>query len=158
MEVVEPVRYLGRYREMPSMTPGEFEMTNPQRAKGSSRRGLTVQELPRDERCAAAARQFVLAQLGPEIGEAELNGALLVVSELATNAYRHGRGRIEVRLLRRDCSVRIEVVDDGPAGQVHVRDAPGDLTGGWGLRVVEELALDWGAAGTTTQVWAELPL
>ncbi len=133
-------------------------MTNTQGASRSSRTGVTVRALPRDERCAAAARQFVSEQLGSDTSEDVVSSALLVVSELATNAYRHGRGRIEVRLHRHDRSIRIEVVDDGAAGHVHKRDAPGDLTGGWGLHVVEGLAVDWGSEGGTTQVWAELPL
>ncbi len=133
-------------------------MTKTQSASRSPRPGVAVRALPRDGRCAAMARQFVSEELGPDTREDARANALLVVSELSTNAYRHDRGRIEVRLHRRDRSIRIEVVDDGAAGHVQRRDAPGDLTGGWGLHVVEELALDWGSAGGTTHVWAELPL
>ncbi len=120
--------------------------------------GMAVRELPRDERCAAAARRFVAQQLFGEVAGEVLSNAMLVASELATNAYRHGKGRIELRVARTGERIRIEVADDGVGVLVEPRTEPGDVTGGWGLRVVEELASDWGASGTTTNVWAELRL
>jgi anti-sigma regulatory factor (Ser/Thr protein kinase) len=136
---------------------GKADTTKMQSASRSSTREVIVQALPRDDRCAATARKFVFEQLAPEADGPQLSNALLVVSELATNAYRHGEGRIEVRMHRREQSIRIEVVDDG-AGPVHRRETPADVTGGWGLRVVEEIADDWGTSEGTTHVWAELAL
>jgi anti-sigma regulatory factor (Ser/Thr protein kinase) len=132
-------------------------MAKTQSAHPSAVRGTTVRELPREEGCAAAAREFIAQELGATSSGDALSNALLVVSELATNAYRHGRGRIEVRLQRGERSLRIEVVDGGAPGHVHRRESPG-VTGGWGLRLVDELALAWGSTGPTTRVWAELPL
>jgi anti-sigma regulatory factor (Ser/Thr protein kinase) len=119
---------------------------------------MAVRELPRDERCAATARRFVAQQLYGEVGGEALSNAMLVASELATNAYRHGEGRIELRVARTGERIRIEVADNGVGVLVEPRTEPGDHTGGWGLRVVEELASDWGASGGTTNVWAELRL
>lgn len=39
------------------------------------------------------------------------------------------------------------------------RDAPGTRElGGWGLRIVDQLAAEWGVQGSKTHVWAKLPL
>jgi hypothetical protein len=50
------------------------------------------------------------------------------------------------------------VIDDGqhqvPAG----REQASDETGGWGLQIVDQLALQWGVFEGTTHVWADLAL
>ncbi|WP_308120410.1 ATP-binding protein [Streptomyces bambusae] len=82
---------------------------------------------------------------------------LLCVSELATNALRHGvppgRG-FRVRLLRFEDVVRIEVHDSGP-GLSRVR-----LGVGLGLEIVAAVADEWGAVPRSPGkvVWAELGL
>lgn len=82
----------------------------------------------------------------------------LVVSELFTNAIRHGRGPIEVRLRADDARLRIEVRDCG-GGRPALRsvERSGPAMGGWGLRFVDALADAWGAevADGRTTVWLE---
>ena len=39
-----------------------------------------------------------------------------------------------------------------------IREQPADESGGWGLRIVDEVALQWGCFEGTTHVWVELPL
>jgi hypothetical protein len=89
-----------------------------------------------------------------------LGDAMLVASELVTNAVLHsgcsGNETIEVRVDVRSERLRISVRDPGRSGRnAELRaDQP---VGGWGLRVVEQLAERWGserAAGY--QVWAEV--
>ncbi|GAA1500089.1 hypothetical protein GCM10009802_55020 [Streptomyces synnematoformans] len=84
--------------------------------------------------------------------------AVLVVSELVTNAVVHARvppGReILTRCVRQDRGVRIEVHD--ASGVWPVRRVP-DEAGGFGLVVVEALAARWGVAergGVGKAVWA----
>lgn len=84
--------------------------------------------------------------------------ALLVLSELVTNAVRHGRAtverEIETRYSRVADGVRIEVRDW--AEERPVMRVPGD-GGGWGLRLVAELSARWGVderAGAGKSVWA----
>ncbi|MFI1866547.1 ATP-binding protein [Streptomyces jumonjinensis] len=89
------------------------------------------------------------------------DAALLVLSELLTNAVVHGRvaGReIETRCFPARSGLRIEVHDtaDGcPRLTVPEAEAPG----GRGLPLVEALADRWGVAGRQgpgKAVWAEL--
>ncbi|MFJ5232570.1 SpoIIE family protein phosphatase [Kitasatospora sp. NPDC088391] len=82
----------------------------------------------------------------------------LLVSELVTNALRHGRGEIRLRLLR-DKSVVCEVWDDAYA-QPRQRRAQETDEGGRGLQLVSLLAERWGSRRTPKGkiVWFELSL
>jgi serine/threonine-protein kinase RsbW len=81
----------------------------------------------------------------------------LVVSELVHNAFLHGRGDITLHFIRGEDRVRIEVVDEGENAALTIREE-GLARGGYGLRIVDKLALAWGAHEGTTHVWAELPI
>jgi anti-sigma regulatory factor (Ser/Thr protein kinase) len=116
-------------------------------------------ELPPDARAPSRARH-AMAGLDGLLGPAYPDVALLV-SELVTNGVRHADTapeaplRIAVRLA--DDRVRVEVSDQGE-GFDH-GPLPPDPTraGGWGLRLVDEIADAWGvdrAQGTT--VWFEI--
>ncbi|MDT3395851.1 ATP-binding protein [Streptomyces sp. B1866] len=86
--------------------------------------------------------------------------ALLVVSELVTNACLHAGGPEELRVSHAAKVLRLEVVDLGggtPAPRVpHRAGRPG----GHGMFIVQRLCLDWGvvrhADGTGKTVWAEM--
>lgn len=93
------------------------------------------------------------------LGRGELTDVLLVVDELVTNAYVHAGGAIEVRLTREVRGFLVEVLDVEPeCSQVRPRVANG-LPAGYGLRVVDRVAVAWGARqedeGKT--VWALVP-
>lgn len=83
--------------------------------------------------------------------------ALLISSELVTNALRHGEGQIELRVKLLEDRLRIEVVDEGEGGAPAVCEEASDR-GGWGLRIVDQLALGWGVREGATHVWADLAL
>jgi serine/threonine-protein kinase RsbW len=90
------------------------------------------------------------------------DSAVLVLSELCTNAVRHARvppGRqIETRFLRTDAGVRIEV-HDAAAGSPELRMPDPDSSDGRGLLLVAALADVWGVAprdGIGKVVWAEI--
>jgi hypothetical protein len=84
----------------------------------------------------------------------------LVVSELATNAVRHAKSPIIVRLEQVDQFVLLTVADGSLAPPV--RQAIDLLdTGGRGLSIVDLVSNDWGVIrgpGETKSVWASFAL
>ncbi|MFE7315752.1 ATP-binding protein [Streptomyces sp. NPDC057555] len=117
--------------------------------KGKSATGTqpVVSRWTRHRRCVALARaelRAVLKRWG--LGAIE-DTALLVLSELLTNAVRHAHvspGReIETRYLREANGLRIEVHDASDELPVL---GPSAETGGWGLLLVDQLATRWGVA------------
>jgi anti-sigma regulatory factor (Ser/Thr protein kinase) len=85
--------------------------------------------------------------------------ALLLVSELVTNAIRHGTPPVRLSLrLERD-RLRVEVTDSSPALPELSRSSP-DQLGGRGLQIVQLLAARWGASASPRRlgktVWFEL--
>jgi len=116
-------------------------------------------ELPPDARAPGLARN-ALAGLDGQLGDA-FGDVLLLVSELVTNGVRHA-GQPEGEPLRVAVDlgqdrVRVEVTDQGPGFDHGPLPPDPQRAGGWGLRLVQDLALDWGVlrdGGTT--VWFEL--
>ena len=71
--------------------------------------------------------------------------ALLLVSELATNAIRHGAPPVRLSLhLDRTRSLRVEVSDSSPAAPT-VGSASPDQSSGRGMLIVQQLAARWGS-------------
>lgn len=116
-------------------------------------------QLAPDPHSPSEARRFVDHQLRSYgVPEEVRDAALLVSSELVTNAYQHGEGEIELRLSIVDDHVRIEVIDAGHRQAPAVREQRTDEAGGWGLQIVDQLAVQWGVFEGTTHVWADLSL
>ncbi|MBV9309732.1 MAG: ATP-binding protein [Solirubrobacterales bacterium] len=114
-------------------------------------------QLRREPECAATARRWLEDERDQRVNDTALNNLKLVATELINNAYIHGNGDIELVLELLDDRVRVEVIDEGEGAAVKIRDS-GSRGGGWGLRIVDQLAISWGAYDGTTHVWAELPL
>jgi anti-sigma regulatory factor (Ser/Thr protein kinase) len=94
-------------------------------------------------------------------GEPDMASAQLAVSELVTNALRYGRAParlhpIELRLEHRHGRLRVSVLDPGVGGGPRRR--PANAHGGWGLEIVDRVALAWGYGheGGRTLVWFEV--
>jgi anti-sigma regulatory factor (Ser/Thr protein kinase) len=108
----------------------------------------------------AAARRFVaraLAEGGHH--ETRVSGdAVLVVSELATNAVIHARTPFSVSVRFGPAAIRIAVTDRSGSEPV-IQDVPPTALSGRGLRLVDAIAGDWGVEPTPDGkvVWAELP-
>ena len=111
--------------------------------------------LPDDPTAARAARRHVADALSQR---PELDDALLVASELAANAVRHGRPPIELRLDVDATTVRITVSDHGEAADPHIVTADPAAGHGRGLAIVIALAREvgWSRDGDRLDVWAEL--
>lgn len=127
----------------------------------SEENGPREARIPGDRSAPGAARHAVRSWLD---GHARTDDATLAVSEVVTNAVRHGLGDapLTVRLVSNGDGIRIEV--DQPT--VQTVEAPSgfpgpDRAGGRGLAVVEALAERWGVTyGTSTvphtTVWFEM--
>lgn len=114
---------------------------------------MTRRTLPRDPSAAALARRAVEADAAA-LSADQLDIARLLVSELVTNAVRHGAGDEVVLASRVDqARARFEVHDAG--GEQATRREPRGAEGGYGLNLVATLASRWGAE-EGAGVWFEL--
>ena len=84
---------------------------------------------------------------------------VLVASELAGNAMRHGLPPTVVRLLRDDGSFVLDVADHDLSTVPELADRGPAATSGRGLLLAEELSLDvgWYITDNTKHVWATFP-
>jgi anti-sigma regulatory factor (Ser/Thr protein kinase) len=103
----------------------------------------------------------LLGRLSPPLQGAPAEVASLILSELVSNAVRHGcaspdRG-ILVRLSRDSSRMKIEVDQSGPLFDPEVvrRKEPGKDRG-WGILLVQRLCSSWGV--TPQGVWAAIQL
>jgi signal transduction histidine kinase/DNA-binding response OmpR family regulator len=108
----------------------------------------------------AGARDFVTATLaGWEVGEEVCGRAVLLASELVTNAVLHGRPPVELRLRRTATELVLEVHDGAGYLPSRRRAAPDDENGR-GLQLVAALADRWGSRPVADgkSVWCVLAL
>ena len=96
---------------------------------------------PASVRSARVFTADVLGEGGVEPTVVEL--AVLLVSELVTNATVHARSKIRVTVHVDTHWVRIEVDDEGPGRPVLRASSPAQVKGR-GLSVVDRLSTDWG--------------
>ncbi len=117
-------------------------------------------ELPSHPDSVARARRTLLPLAG-RVTPARLEDLRLLVSEVVTNAIRHGGGDdalVRLRILEQDEHVRVEVRDPGAGFTPPDMDPDPERAGGWGLWLVEQLADRWGISNQGgTCVWFELP-
>jgi anti-sigma regulatory factor (Ser/Thr protein kinase) len=109
------------------------------------------------------ARRFVKETVAPATPTQVLDDAMLLTSELVTNAVRHAGHTsddpIELTVSVDDDVLRVSVRDRGPGfdpSEVPVRSEEG----GWGLNLVRRLSSRWGVtpADDGTDVWFEIHL
>jgi serine phosphatase RsbU (regulator of sigma subunit)/anti-sigma regulatory factor (Ser/Thr protein kinase) len=111
-----------------------------------------------------AARAALTEFLGDAAGPQRLYDLQLLVSEVVTNAVRHGGARtgeqVDFRIALMADQVRLEVRDPGPGFHDITPALPDtDRGGGYGLYLVDLYAQDWGVSGAEgTCVWFEVPL
>ncbi|MGZ6827885.1 MAG: ATP-binding protein [Mycobacteriales bacterium] len=105
-----------------------------------------------------AARAFVRRVLGEWQLDLLVDAAVLVVSELATNAVLHARSGFTVRLeLDAQSTLRVEVLDASAALPAPRSFSVGATTGR-GLAIIEDLVSAWGVERVDggKAVWVEL--
>lgn len=126
---------------------------------GHPREAVESMDLPFGVTSPAMARRFVTQTLRAWNLGRVLDDALLIASELATNAVTHAESPCRLRLSLTDTSLRIDVTD---TGQGTPEPQPESFTEehGRGLHLVAALTTAWGLdviPGEGKVVWAELP-
>lgn len=118
-----------------------------------------VVDLPSDPSSPRTARHFLGRTLAQwQLPAAMVEVATLLVSELTSNAVRHGCGVVTVSIRLRHGAVRVEVHDASRVLPLR-RSADLEDEGGRGVWLVESLASRWGAdthPGDGKDVWFEL--
>ena len=115
-------------------------------------------ELPQALLSASKARRFVADTVKSWKLDQILDDALLVASELATNAVTHADSSCRIRLSLNSASLRIDVLDKG-IGTPEPQAAEWSEEHGRGLHLVAALTMAWGlevVPGDGKLVWAEL--
>ena len=99
------------------------------------------------------ARTLVAEEL-LDLSQESLEIAVLLASELVTNAVLHGRGPVGLAVARSDEAVQLEVSDESPIWPV-LRSLDSDASNGRGLLFVDRLASRWGVRpdGLGKVVW-----
>jgi anti-sigma regulatory factor (Ser/Thr protein kinase) len=118
-------------------------------------------QLPCDREISVRARTEIERRLN---GSATLwtSDVELLVSELVTNGFQHGRpdehGRIELRVDPAAERLRVEVIDCGAGFAFDVRRPEPDADASFGLFLVESMSDRWGVdvAEGRTRVWFEV--
>lgn len=95
------------------------------------------------------------------LSTAQLNAFLLVLTEIVTNAIRHGTpggGEVLVAVTPKDEFLCVQVTDAGSGFVPHPGAMESHDEGGFGLFLVEQLTRRWGMTRETgrTRVWFEL--
>lgn len=111
-----------------------------------------------DPRSPGQARR-TLEALRSSVDDLVVDDAALLLSEVVSNSVRHAglepSDAIEVRIRGSRSMLHVDVIDQGPGFEPDIRPPPDG--GGWGLRLVDQLATRWGVErGETTRVWFDL--
>ena len=117
--------------------------------------------LPDDLTAARAAREHVAEELRRyRHPPATVDDLVLIASELAANAVRHGSPPAVLRLDRAPDRVRVTVSNHGSAPDPRILTADPDAGHGRGLAMVEQLAdaVGWDREADRLDVWAEVSL
>ena len=112
-------------------------------------------ELPRAPTAARVARGALRRWCGDSVDREMLVDAVLLASELTTNALLHGDGQITLRARLDEDHLLVELTDEGSGFERALQRSDFWRIGGWGLGIVDDVASRWGVH-EGTHVWFEL--
>ncbi|MER6025952.1 SpoIIE family protein phosphatase [Streptomyces sp. NPDC001851] len=120
------------------------------------RESWTVWRVPEAVRHARRFTRRTLRTWG--VPQDTLDTALLVVSELVTNALVHTGGQVRLDLTLVNHRLRLAVADASPRSPVKPASIGWEATGGRGIILVEAVSEAWGTVPVSggKQVWADL--
>jgi two-component sensor histidine kinase len=131
-------------------------MTVAVEARGE-RRTRTLEATPG---AVSEARRWAASVTRGLLGADQAQSLRLIVSELVTNALRHGDDgeRIDLAVTPKPEFLCVQVTDDGPGLAPRPRALDTEDVGGFGLFFVEQLTRRWGVTreNRRTRVWFEL--
>ncbi len=121
------------------------------------RESWTVWRVPEAVRHARRYTRRALRSWG--VG-AYTDAALLIVSELVTNALVHTDGQVRLDLTLVNHRLRIAVADNSPRTPIKPTSIGWEATGGRGILLVEAMSATWGTVPVSggKQVWSEIAL
>jgi PAS domain-containing protein/anti-sigma regulatory factor (Ser/Thr protein kinase) len=119
------------------------------------RAGWEVWRLPN---AVGHARRFVARTLRSWNVAEGSDAALLIVSELVTNAMVHTQGPVRLDLTLTGDRLRVAVSDSSPRTPKKSTGVDWEATGGRGILLVEAVSSDWGSVPLSggKQVWGEI--
>ncbi|MEU0005137.1 SpoIIE family protein phosphatase [Streptomyces sp. NPDC006314] len=120
------------------------------------RESWTVWRVPEAVRHARRFTRRTLRTWG--VSQDTVDAALLVVSELVTNALVHTGGPVRLDLSLVNHRLRLAVADSSPRSPVKPASIGWEATGGRGILLVEAVSAAWGTIPVSggKQVWADL--
>lgn len=121
--------------------------------------GKQMFTLPAAPESVGEARRLMRRAGAPFVDESRRADLLLVLSEVLSNAVRHGDpgGELLLAVTPKDDYLCVQVTDAGPGFAPTPRAHTPDDDGGWGLFLVEQFTRRWGLTreGARTRVWFE---
>ncbi|MFF6784096.1 SpoIIE family protein phosphatase [Streptomyces sp. NPDC012510] len=150
---------------LPRQEAGRWSSHDENRTRSSVITARAAASFDPVSRSVATARSFVRDTL-QGWGFADIvDDAVVLTSELVTNAVVHAGTSADVLCLRAEDGVRIEVADRYPEREIplqgsHINMGSPDREGGRGLQLCAAMASRWGVEYTSThkQVWFQLDL
>ena len=121
---------------------------------------LTAREtarFPVEPASVAAARAWLLGRSSELLAGQRPEDLALVLSEIVTNAVRHGGGQVVISITPKPEFLCVQVTDDGPGFVPRPGAMASEPSGGFGLFIVERLVRRWGLTreAQRTRVWFE---
>ena len=136
----------------------------PEQRDAARERGPASVSVPHERTAVRLARHAFADELqAAGVPEDTTRDAMLVLSELVTNAVKHAAplpsGEIHVRWEVRDDRLHIETTDGGANTRPHASVPAVSALGGRGLDIVRTVSTDWGVTESDDEVtvWAEVP-